>query len=305
VTDTQFWLALLQIIYVNIILSGDNAVVIALACRSLPSHQQKMGVMFGAGAAVVLRILFTAVIVYLLTVPFLKIAGGLALFWIGYKLMLPQDEGEEVDAASNLFHAIRIVLIADMVMSLDNVIAVAAAAKGDLTLLVLGLLISVPLVVYGATVLIKLINRFPVIVPAGAALIGFIAAEVMVTDPAWHHWLEVNIPWAHNFAPLLGALAVVLVGRVVAPPPAKVNVAGEVLAGAALFGARWLLMRGLAVAALAASVALYAGSNEEAAAGASMSIMDAVRPVLAAVIAIVVGEMVGALARRMRGAAAE
>ena len=304
-TDTQFWLALLQIIYVNIILSGDNAVVIALACRSLPANQQKWGVMIGAGVAVVLRILFTAVIAYLLTVPFLKIAGGLALFWIGYKLMLPQDDGDDVDAASNLFQAVKIVLIADMVMSLDNVIAVAAAAKGDYLLLILGLLISVPLVVYGATLLIKLINRFPVIVPAGAALIGFIAAEVVVTDPAWHHWLEVNAPWAHHFAPLAGALAVVLIGRVVAPPPGKADIAGEAAAGAALFGARWLLMRGLAVAALAASVAIYGGSSEEAAPGASMSIMDAVRPVLAAVIAIVVGEMVGALARRMSGAAAE
>src|SRR4051812_6764469 len=129
--DSHFWLRLLEIIYVNIILSGDNAVVIALACRGLPKEQQKWGVMLGAGAAVVLRIIFTIFIAYLLTIPYLKLAGGILLFYIGYKLMMPQDEGEDVDAASNLLHAVRIILIADAVMSLDNVIAVAATANGN------------------------------------------------------------------------------------------------------------------------------------------------------------------------------
>src|SRR5215471_9298624 len=135
--DAHFWLALLQIIGINIILSGDNAVVIALACRALPPGQQKWGIILGAGAAVVLRIIFTIFIVYLMTIPYLKIAGGLLLFWIGYKLMMPQEEGDEVDAATSLWHAVRIVMIADAVMSLDNVIAVAAAAKGDILLLVI------------------------------------------------------------------------------------------------------------------------------------------------------------------------
>src|SRR4051812_1207985 len=176
--DAQFWVALLQIIGVNIILSGDNAVVIALACRALPPRQQKLGIAFGASAAVVLRVILTLSIAYLLTIPYLNIAGGLLLLWIGYRLMVQEDGDAEVDSASSLIAAVRIVVIADTVMSLDNVIAVAAAAHGNILLLVLGLIISVPLVVYGATLLIALIKRFPVIVPGGAALIGYVGGEI-------------------------------------------------------------------------------------------------------------------------------
>ena len=138
--DAAFWVALLKIIGVNIILSGDNAVVIALACRGLPPKQQKWGVALGAGAAVLLRVIFTIFIAYLLTVPYLKIVGGLLLFWVGYKLMLGDEGGEDVDAGSNLWNAVKIVVIADAVMSLDNAIAIAAAAHGNTTLIVLGLL---------------------------------------------------------------------------------------------------------------------------------------------------------------------
>ncbi len=216
---SSFLIALLQIIWVNIILSGDNAVVIALACRSLPPRQQKIGVLLGAGLAVVLRIIFTIFIVWLLTIPYLKLIGGLLLFWIGYKLMQPEGEGEgEVDAAGGLWQAVRIVLVADAVMSLDNVIAVAAAAKGDISLLVIGLGISVPLVVYGATLMLKLLQRFPIIVVLGAALIGYIAGDVIVTDPALQPWLDLHANWLHYAAPGLGAVLVVAIGRLAFPP---------------------------------------------------------------------------------------
>ena len=222
--DAEFWTALMKIIGVNIILSGDNAVVIALACRSLPPRQQKLGIVFGAGAAVVLRIAFTFVIVALMAIPYLKAAGGLLLFWIGYKLMQPEDEGDnEVTAASSLFGAVRTVLIADAVMSLDNVIAVAGAAEGHAAakevLIALGLLISIPLVVFGAAILIKLINRFPVIVLVGAGLIGWVGGEVIVTDPAWTAWIDANAHWLHWGGPALGAVAVVGIGKLLARTP--------------------------------------------------------------------------------------
>jgi YjbE family integral membrane protein len=224
--EPVFWTALLKIIGVNIILSGDNAVVIALACRSLPPRQQKLGIIFGAGAAVVLRIIFTIFIVMLLEIPYLKVAGGVLLLWIGYKLMQPEDEGDkDVNAASNLWAAVWTVLIADAVMSLDNVIAVAAAADaytgasgetGKYTLLMLGLLISIPLVVYGATLMLKLIGRFPIIVVLGAALIGWVAGEVIVTDPVWKDWVDENAHWLHWVAPALGAAAVIGIGKMFA-----------------------------------------------------------------------------------------
>jgi YjbE family integral membrane protein len=221
VMEPEFWTALVKIIGVNIILSGDNAVVIALACRSLPPRQQKLGIIFGAGAAVVLRIIFTFVVVALMAIPYLKFAGGLLLFWIGYKLMQPEHEGDkEVDAASNLMGAVRTVLIADAVMSLDNVIAVAGAAEAYApakeVLIGLGLLISIPLVVFGAAILIKLIGRFPIIVVLGAALIGWVGGEVIVTDPAWSAWVDEHAHWLHWGGPLLGAVAVIGIGKLLA-----------------------------------------------------------------------------------------
>jgi YjbE family integral membrane protein len=232
--EADFWAALLKIIGVNIILSGDNAVVIALACRSLPPRQQKWGIIFGAGAAVVLRIVFTFIIVALMAIPYLKAVGGLLLFWIGYKLMQPEDEGDkDVAASSNLFGAVRTVLIADAVMSLDNVIAVAGAAEGFAAakevLIALGLLISIPLVVFGAAILIKLIARFPIIVLLGAGLIGWVGGEVIVTDPAWSGWVEEHAHWLDWAAPALGALAVIGIGKLMAraPAPAKLEDLGE------------------------------------------------------------------------------
>ncbi len=183
-----FWLGLLKIIGVNIILSGDNAVVIALAARSLPPAQQKKAVFWGAGAAIVLRILLTLFAVALLTLPWLKLVGSLLLFWIGVKLLIPEDGDDDIQASEHLITAIKTILIADLVMSLDNVIAVAAAAGGSVVLLILGLAISIPLVIFGATLLIKLMDRYPVIITAGAGLIGWVAGEMLVADVALKGW---------------------------------------------------------------------------------------------------------------------
>jgi YjbE family integral membrane protein len=184
-----FWIGLLKIIGVNIILSGDNAVVIALAARSLPAKQQKQAIFWGAGAAIVLRIVLTMFAVALLALPWLKLVGGLLLFWIGIKLLIPEDADPDVKASEHLASAIKTILIADLVMSLDNVIAVAAAAGGSMTLLVLGLAISIPLVIFGATMLIKLMERYPAIITIGAGLIGWVAGEMLATDLALQSWL--------------------------------------------------------------------------------------------------------------------
>jgi YjbE family integral membrane protein len=179
-----FWIGLLKIIGVNIVLSGDNAVVIALAARSLPQKQQKAAVLWGSGAAVVMRIILTIFAVALLTLPWLKLIGSLLLFWIGVKLLIPEEDNENVDASDNLMAAIKTILIADLVMSIDNVIAVAAAAQGSYLLLILGLAISIPLVIFGSTLLLHLMERWPVIITIGGGLLGFVAGEMLVTDPA-------------------------------------------------------------------------------------------------------------------------
>ena len=184
-----FWVGLLKIIGVNIILSGDNAVVIALAARSLPPKQQKAAILWGSGAAVVMRIVLTIFAVALLTLPWLKLVGSLLLFWIGVKLLVPEEGGDEVDASENLIAAIKTILIADLVMSIDNVIAVAAAAGGSYTLLILGLAISIPLVIFGSTLLLHLMERWPIIITIGGGLLGFVAGEMLVTDPALKGWL--------------------------------------------------------------------------------------------------------------------
>lgn len=181
----EFWLSLLQIIWIDILLSGDNAVVIALACRSLPPNQRKTGILLGAGAAVGLRILFALVISYLLAVPYLRIIGGVLLFWIAVKLVLGEDDDHhDVEASDNLWRAVRTIAIADAVMSLDNVVAIAAASRGHPELFIFGLLLTIPLIIAGSTLITALIQRFPIFVWAGAALLGYIAAEMIVTDPA-------------------------------------------------------------------------------------------------------------------------
>ena len=213
----EFWIGLGVIIWVNIILSGDNAVVIALAARSLPKHQQKQAIFWGAGAAVVLRIVLTIVAVKLLEFPFLKIIGGIALLWIAVKLLVPEEEEEgEVEASTQLWGAVKTILIADLVMSTDNVIAVAAAAKGSIVLLTLGLIISIPLVIFGATMLMVLMERYPIIITLGAAVLGWTAGEMAVTDPAVVDWVKANAHWLDWIGPALGAFFVVALGKALA-----------------------------------------------------------------------------------------
>jgi len=183
-----FWIGLAKIIGVNIILSGDNAVVIALAARSLPQKQQKQAIIWGSAAAIVMRVVLTFFAVALLTLPWLKIIGSLLLFWIGIKLLISEEGDEEIAASDQLLAAIKTILLADLVMSLDNVIAVAAAAGGSRPLLILGLAISIPLVIFGATLLLKLMERFPVIITVGAGLIGWVAGEMSVADSALEGW---------------------------------------------------------------------------------------------------------------------
>lgn len=212
--DPLLWIALLQIIGVNIVLSGDNAVVIALAARGLPPAQQKKAIFWGSGAAVVMRIVLTIVAVELLRLPFLKLVGAGLLLWIAVGLLLPDDEGDDHGATgTSLAAAIKTILLADLVMSLDNVIAVAAAAKGNTFLLVVGLAISIPLVVFASQLLLKLMGRFPIIITLGAALLGWVAGDMAVTDPIDQPWVDLHAAFLHWGAPLAGAVGVVVVGK--------------------------------------------------------------------------------------------
>jgi YjbE family integral membrane protein len=214
-----FWVALLQIIWINILLSGDNAVVIALACRDLPPKQRVWGMILGAGVAVGLRIGFTLIVATLMALPYLKLVGGLALLYIAIKLLVPEEGGHEskLEAGDHLWRAVRLVAVADIIMSLDNVIAIAGAAKGSVLLLVVGLAISIPLIIAGAALIMSLLDRFPVLVWAGAALLGWIAGEVIATDPAVAAFIESSFGHgAQHTIELLtagaGALLVVMAG---------------------------------------------------------------------------------------------
>jgi YjbE family integral membrane protein len=179
-----FWLAVGKIIWINVLLSGDNALVIAMACRGLHGRHRLWGMVIGAGVAVVLLIAFTGLVATLMALPYLKLIGGLALLVISAKLLVPEDESDEVEAGTTLWHAIRIVVIADIIMSLDNVIAVAAAANGQLSLLILGLAISIPMIIAGAALIMVVLDRFPALVWLGAMLLGWIAGDVIASDPA-------------------------------------------------------------------------------------------------------------------------
>lgn len=212
-----FWIGLGQIILINIILSGDNAVVIALAARSLPEAQRRQAILWGSFAAIALRVVLTLVAAELLRQPYLKLAGSGLLFWIAVQLLLPEDGDGGADSIrghAHLLGAIRTILIADVVMSLDNVLAVAAAAHDDFILLVLGLAISIPLVIFGSTLVLKLMDRFPWFVTVGAALLGFVAGEMLVSEPALATWpgLAEGQP-LHRLIPLFAAIGVVAIGR--------------------------------------------------------------------------------------------
>lgn len=215
IDHTALWIALAQIIGVNLVLSGDNAVVIALAARTLPPRQQKQAIFWGSGAAVGLRVVLTVAALRLLRLPYLKLAGAVLLLWIGIKLLLP--EGEDAGAGTgaggtDLFGAIRTILVADLVMSLDNVIAVAAAAHGSLVLLVVGLAISIPLVVLGSTLLLRIMQRFPAVITLGAGLLGWVAGDMAFSDELIRDDLEAHLAWLHGALPTLGAVLVVAMG---------------------------------------------------------------------------------------------
>jgi YjbE family integral membrane protein len=211
-----FLIPLAQIIGINIVLSGDNAVVIALASRSLPPAQQKKAVAYGSAAAIVMRIVLTLTAVALLNMPYLKLIGSVFLMWIGIQL-LNSDEGDgEIESSQNLATAIRTILVADLVMSLDNVLGVAAAAKGSFLLLIIGLGISIPMVIFGANMLLRLMERFPVIITIGAALLGYVGGEMAVTDPAVKDWVDLNFHALHEIVPVTCAALIVIVGKVLA-----------------------------------------------------------------------------------------
>jgi len=213
-SDTHTWIALLEIIGVNVVLSGDNAVVIALACRSLPATQQRTAIFFGSLAAILLRVVLTAFAAVLLNQAYLKLIGGALLFWIAIKLLLEEENDNEVECHAGIGDAIKTIVVADLVMSLDNVLGVAAVAQGDVVLLILGLLISMPLIIYGSTVIMKLMSRFPILITLGAALLGYVAAEMSVSDQAIVPWRDANMPWLSGIAPILGAVLVVVGARV-------------------------------------------------------------------------------------------
>ena len=179
-----FWLAVVQVIWINILLSGDNAVVIALACRGLPPKERRWGMVIGAGVASVLLIVFTGVVSVLMTLPYLKLASAIALLWIAIKLLAPQahDAEDTPEAIEDLWRAVRLVVVANIVMSLDNVIAVAAVAKGDYVLLTLGLVVSIPIVIAGSAIILALLERFPILIWGGAAVLGWVAGEIFASD---------------------------------------------------------------------------------------------------------------------------
>ncbi len=182
---TAFWFAVLRIIFVNFLLSGDNAVVIAMACRELPPQQRRWGLVIGAGVAVVLRVILVGVLAWLMLLPYLKLAGGVALVFIAAKLLVPEEaDRDEIQAVAHLWRAVMIIAVADIVMSIDNMIAIAAIAQGNILLLAIGLAVSIPLIVAGAALVLALLSRFPILVWAGTALLGWIAGEIIVADAA-------------------------------------------------------------------------------------------------------------------------
>ena len=211
--EMNFLLALAEVMIVNIVLSGDNAIVIALAARSLPPRQQRLAILFGSGGAIVLRVLLTIVAVELLRIPFLQFAGALLLLWIAAKLLVEDDEaGAEHHAHGNLFGAVKTILVADVVMSLDNTLAIAGVAKGDWTVLIFGLVLSIPLIVAGSALIMNMIERFPIIVYIGAGLIAYTAGEMIDSDRA----IQPYLPHIFHATPYLGLLlasAVVGYGR--------------------------------------------------------------------------------------------
>ncbi len=215
IVDPQFWIAVLQIIAIDIVLGGDNAVVIALACRHLPEKQRNQGIFWGVFGAVSLRVVMVFFALSLLKIPFLKIVAALLLVWIGIKLLKPEPKNgkHKINANATLLVAIKTIIIADAVMSLDNVIAIAGAARDSLSLVIFGLVISVPIIVWGSKFVMKLMDRFPVAIVIGAGLLGWIAGAMIVTDAIIKEWVNSNAIFLHWLLPILGALIVIVAGK--------------------------------------------------------------------------------------------
>lgn len=215
--DTIFQSAIpiLQIIWIDLVLSGDNAVVIALACRDLPPRQKRMGMVLGAGVAIGLRVLFALIVTQLMALPFLKIVGALLLFWIASKMLVEEEGEKDVPASDKLWQAVKTIAIADAAMSLDNVLALAAVARGDAGLLIFGLVVSIPLIIAGATLVMAMVARFPILVWAGAGLLGWISGEMLVSDPFMVTQFGEEVTKAlHYPAAAVGAAFVVAMGYV-------------------------------------------------------------------------------------------
>jgi YjbE family integral membrane protein len=214
-SSTQFWVDVFKIIVIDVLLSGDNAVVIALACRNLPLDQRKKGIFYGVVGAIALRVVLTFFAVGMLSLPYLKLVGALLLIWIGIKLILPEEEdhGESnVKADTHLWGAVKTIIIADFVMSLDNVLGVAAAAHGNAMLLVFGLLVSIPLIAWSSQLVLKLIDRFPFIIYAGGGLLGYVAGEMLVSEALFKTIVEAQ-HYLHWLIPVLCAVLVLVIGK--------------------------------------------------------------------------------------------
>jgi len=218
IVSPEFWVAVLQIIAIDIVLGGDNAIVIALACRRLPKDQRNRGIFWGVFGAIALRVVLISFALTLLTIPFLKIIGALLLVWIGIKLLQPESKNSthEIDASTTLLGAIKTIIIADIVMSLDNVIAIAGAAKDSVGLVIFGLIVSVPIIVWGSKLIMRLMDRFPIIIIVGAGLLGWIAGDMAITDVAISEWVSTNAIFLHWFSPVCGALIIVITGKLLA-----------------------------------------------------------------------------------------
>jgi YjbE family integral membrane protein len=214
----SFWVAVGQIILIDILLGGDNAVVIALACRGLPQKQRKLGIIYGTAGAIVLRVILIAFALALLAVPYLKLVGGLLLVWIGVKLLMPQDDDDHanIQSSDKLWAAVKTVIVADLVMSVDNVLAIAGAAESagqhQLFLVIFGLVVSIPIIVAGSQIVLKLMDRFPLIITLGAMLLGWIAGQMIFTDPGLKAYLPQGKQWEYGFA-VVGALLVLFIAK--------------------------------------------------------------------------------------------
>lgn len=218
IVSPEFWVAVLQIIAIDIVLGGDNAIVIALACRLLPKDQRNRGIFWGVFGAIALRVVLISFALTLLAIPFLRIIGALLLIWVGIKLLQPDPENSthEIDASTTLLGAIKTIIIADAVMSLDNVIAIAGAAKDSVGLVIFGLIVSVPIIVWGSKLIMRLMDRFPIIIIIGAGLLGWIAGDMAIADVAINEWVSTNAIFLHWLSPVCGVLIIVITGKLLA-----------------------------------------------------------------------------------------